>query len=311
MSFLDNIQNKLSRAAQNVQNKFNYIANNIQHKVDHVVQNVKNKFSSNGGENNSSNVTTFGNGNISSDNVIIVNGKVISGGGQSSNHNERGNHQITTSNRSLPAYNKIHVEGAIEARFNPSGAPSAKVTADSSLQNKIQTEVRDGVLYVRPVASYHSKTPIHVDIAGPQISGVHLSGASTFKASNMNTPMLTLDISGASRIDLNGSVQVLNVMSNGASTVNASNLKAEAVALDVSGASTVNVHAKQSVSGEVSGASNVNVHGNPKNSSMDVSGASEVHQASLPLNTNHAAFMAATFNEVAGVGASARSGPKV
>ncbi len=69
---------------------------------------------------------------------------------------------------------------------------------------------------------------------------------------------------GASRADIDGSANDLNIDVSGASKVDADELKAQNVVVEASGASKANVYAIQSIDAPASGASSIGCEGNPK-----------------------------------------------
>jgi Putative auto-transporter adhesin, head GIN domain/Outer membrane protein beta-barrel domain len=103
----------------------------------------------------------------------------------------------------------------------------------------------------------------------------YLKGSGAMEADlSIEVKELTLDFSGASEIKLKGSADDFSAKFSGASELNASNFIAKNVTLDISGASDVDVHATQAIRGVVSGASDVNVKGSPTVRELNKSGAS-------------------------------------
>jgi phage shock protein PspC (stress-responsive transcriptional regulator) len=100
---------------------------------------------------------------------------------------------------------------------------------------------------------------------------VDLNGAAIFKASSLALDNLQIEASGASRVELSGSVSLLELEIAGACNVEAAELKADYLRLDVGGASRCNVHVIKEISGDVSGASKIRYKGSP-NITADMNG---------------------------------------
>jgi post-segregation antitoxin (ccd killing protein) len=169
--------------------------------------------------------------------------------------------------------------------------------------------MRDGYTYINS----HLKAAVTM----PRLTGVTLSGASRCSASGFNSAedfvlnvsgvsqatftallvnKLTLDISGASRvngdvdskgdatlqasgasnIEITGKTVKLIVEESGASTVNLLNFAARDVQVNISGASNATINATGIVSGDISGASRLYYTGTPALGDIHTSGASSI-----------------------------------
>ena len=104
---------------------------------------------------------------------------------------------------------------------------------------------------------------------------IDLSGASTFKA-EMQVHTLALDLSGASKLVLQGTADVLKADCSGASDLKAYELVAETASLDVSGASDIEINVSRNISAEASGASSIRYKGSASVSNVKTSGASSI-----------------------------------
>lgn len=103
------------------------------------------------------------------------------------------------------------------------------------------------------------------------------SGASNVKA-EINTTKLVADLSGASKVTLVGSAQTQEVELSGASTYRAQDLNSINSRLDLSGASSATISTMDELIVEASGASSVDYYGNPEKVDVDASGASSVRR---------------------------------
>jgi hypothetical protein len=178
--------------------------------------------------------------------------------------------------RDVRDFKKIDVSGIINVEVVAQKDFSVEVEADDNLLEHIRTEVQGDTLKLYTKDRVSPKTKIRVIIAMPDLTGADLSGVSKLNASNIKTESFKLDVSGASKIEISGEAQDLNIDVSGASKINAEELKVAKANVDVSGASHITVNATEEVKVEASGASKVNYVGEPKNVIKHTSGVCKV-----------------------------------
>ncbi|MES2730686.1 MAG: PspC domain-containing protein [Bacteroidota bacterium] len=115
------------------------------------------------------------------------------------------------------------------------------------------------------IHGFHSNEPIFIDISGASKSDINLSASS-----------LDMEVSGASVVNIKGQSQRLKADISGASTLDTYELSAKQVEIEATGASTARVNAEESLTAEASGISNIHYRGNPRTLNNDTSGASSV-----------------------------------
>ena len=93
---------------------------------------------------------------------------------------------------------------------------------------------------------------------------VDLSGASKASLSGLDSFKCDADISGASTLDIQGASAICNLDASGASTVNAGDFAVKNYNVDLSGASKAEINCIEMISGEISSASNLYYKGNPR-----------------------------------------------
>jgi hypothetical protein len=118
---------------------------------------------------------------------------------------------------------------------------------------------------------------MRIRISAPNIERVEASGASRINISNLMNSEITLDMSGASKINLAGETSKLTVDVSGASQIDAGGLSAIMANINASGASYVNVNVSKDLTADASGASRITYSG-PAHVSKSTSGASSVSQ---------------------------------
>ena len=117
---------------------------------------------------------------------------------------------------------------------------------------------------------------ISLSVDGPSVD-IELSGASRADI-NVNAGEVEADVSGASKLTLTGTVTDLNIDAAGASSVNAKNVNAVNVDLEGSGASKLYVFVQKELKVDLSGASRCEYIGPDEIvlKSIDVTGASSL-----------------------------------
>lgn len=104
---------------------------------------------------------------------------------------------------------------------------------------------------------------------------IESSGAAQIDLS-LGVDRLSLDLSGASEVKLSGAADRVRIESSGASEIKMFSLKAQYVSVDVSGASDLELYAEEELQIEASGASEIEYVGNARITRQNLSGASNV-----------------------------------
>jgi hypothetical protein len=104
---------------------------------------------------------------------------------------------------------------------------------------------------------------------------VDVSGATELEGF-INIENLYLELSGASEVELVGSAKTLKISGSGASELDLSDFKTMTASVNLSGASEVDINVVESLSVDLSGASEVNYWGRPRLTNISTSGASSI-----------------------------------
>lgn len=213
-----------------------------------------------------------------------------------------GNGNIITQDRTTGKFNSVHVSGAINVYLKQDSAQQAiKVEADENLQELIEIEEENGVLYISPRDNYNldpSNKNIKVFVTAPHFISLGASGASNLYSENKLTSVETLDIdlsgaseikmdikaprintevTGASSVVLTGETKDFRIEGSGASEIKCFGLMTETTELDISGAFSAEIFASVKLDVQASGASDVKYKGAPS-VSQDLSGASSIRK---------------------------------
>lgn len=180
-----------------------------------------------------------------------------------------------TEQRDIGDFQKVDVSGAVNVEVFADKDFAVSVEADDNLLGQIKTELDGDTLKVYSKGWFSPKTKITVKISMPKLEEVEVSGASNVTASNLKNENLEVNLSGASKLKIDGKTTNAKFDVSGASKFDGENLEIENAEIDNSGASSVLVSVTKNLTADTSGASKVTYIGNPA-VEKNVSGASSV-----------------------------------
>jgi len=190
----------------------------------------------------------------------------------------QGSGRIATEKRALTGFTAIEASGAIDVDITQSDSYSVEVSADDNILPKIITKVEGETLLIeRNGDDFFNSSTVHVKISLPKLAALELSGASDGTAKNIKADKLNLEISGASKLIVSGTVTELHSEVSGASKLEAKDLVADNAEIECSGASKAHMHATTSLKINAGGASKVVYSGTPR-VIEESSGASSIAQ---------------------------------
>jgi hypothetical protein len=196
--------------------------------------------------------------------------------------------------REVPVFSGVAVQSGLNARMTI-GPRALVVRTDDNLQDRIETEVQNGVLIIRAKGAF-APTYLEVTIAAPLMLSVdgsdraHLwgeirtggsfqaiaSGGSELSLVGLDTLTFRADASGNSRVMVAGIAEQALMMASGGSHLTIDGVPAQTVSIDLRDGSTGRVRASDAVRGALSQGSHLAVFGNPGRRDVSVSGASSV-----------------------------------
>jgi hypothetical protein len=180
-----------------------------------------------------------------------------------------------TESRDVNDFQKVDVSGALNVEVIANQDFSVTVEADDNLLDKVITEVDGDTLKVYSKGWLSPKTKINVKISMPNLDVIEISGASNVTATDIINEDLSIDLSGASKLKIDGKSTNATFDVSGASKFDGENLQIENANIDNSGASSVLVSVTKTLTADASGASKVTYIGDPS-VEKSVSGAAKV-----------------------------------
>jgi hypothetical protein len=196
-----------------------------------------------------------------------------------------GNGKMTSSERTLPPFEKIRISGSAEVRFHASQEYRAVITVDSNIEEYVILKTINKTLNIdlRDERSY-SYISFIVDVYCPSISGISISGSGKFEGADkiiaetfeskisgygkidgdIECDTLSVNISGSGEINITGTSKEADVNISGSGNFNGTELQNNRVVIHVSGSGNISIWVLEYLKVNVSGSGNIKYRGNPK-----------------------------------------------
>jgi hypothetical protein len=189
--------------------------------------------------------------------------------------------------------------GIGELNLVQDGSESLVIEAEDNLLPLLESEVRDGVLYlgIKENANIRPTKPVIYNLSVAELDTVESSGAGSIQAGDLQAQTLDLELSGLGSISTGeiqadqlavmisgagsvqaagGSVVDLKAAISGAGSLQAGDLQAETANLDLSGAGSATIWVTGSLDVVISGVGSVSYYGEPASISEESSGVGTV-----------------------------------
>jgi len=197
--------------------------------------------------------------------------------------------------RDVHDFQEVSLEGVGTLKIEQGETESLTIDAEPKVLKKIETEVQNGRLTIRPDQSFKTRQPITYYLTVKQLTGIELAGAGRIESAQLSTDKLRINGKGAGAVAINGltanTLEVTaagNVQAELAGTVDsqtvtvsdaahytAAELDSRLASVTASGASQVTVNVTEGLDAQVSGAAHVEYTGNPA-VTQDISAAGSI-----------------------------------
>lgn len=214
----------------------------------------------------------------------------------------RASGQVTSLDYSIPAYSELKVSDAFHAYVTFSDTEeSVRVEANDNLHDRIvvQKEGKALVVRLKNFTNVRGNATMNVYITTKNIATFDLSGASRVTLDNewtvsdgridlsgasnflggVTAERLYLDTTGASSLDLFGSVSSLNAKLKGSSDIKDFDLQVAHLNIALSGSSEAFLSVAETIDIEASGSSTLHYKGEATVNSQKLSGSSEINHS--------------------------------
>lgn len=195
----------------------------------------------------------------------------------------KGNGTVREETRPVADFHAVDVSSGLAVTLQTGKDPSLVVRADENLLPLIQTEVKNGVLTIKPSKSIRPSDRARVTLTTKHVDSISISGgvemeanlsktsALVVKASggteleldDVDTETLTAELSGGAKLEATGRVRAAKLQASGGVDIRASDLKIETAAVDFSGGVQARLHVDKAVTGRARGGVSVALKGTP------------------------------------------------
>lgn len=185
--------------------------------------------------------------------------------------------------RDVRDFQEVTLEGVGTLVIEQGDTESLSIEAEPRVLRRIETEVANGRLTIRPDRSFETREPITYFLTVKQLTGIELAGAGRIEAGQLSTDQLQINGRGAGAVviddlitntlevtasgnlqaELAGAVDSQTVTLSDAAGYAAANLSSRTASITASGASQAIVNVSESLDARVSGASRVEYIGDP------------------------------------------------
>ena len=189
------------------------------------------------------------------------------------------NGPLTKESRNVSGFDGIELRGVGNLFIEQTGRESLTVEADKAVLPELTTRVVGGRLIVGPESNsaVHTTGPINYHLTVKDLNSLEVLGTANARAKGIDTESLTVAISGAGNVRMEGQADEQAVEISGTSTYLAENLESREVNVEVAGAGSAIVNASEILDAEVTGVGSVEYVGDPR-IQQTVSGAGHVSE---------------------------------
>ena len=198
--------------------------------------------------------------------------------------------------RDVRDFQEVALEGVGTLVIAQGDTESLTIDAEPKVLRRIETEVLNGKLTIRPDRSFKTREPITYSLTVKQLTGIELAGAGRVEAAQLSSDQFringngggavtidsltanTLDvtIAGNVQVEIAGTVDSQTAVVSDAAKYAAANLISRVASVTASGAAKASVNVSESLDAHVSAAAQVDYTGDP-DVTEDVSAAGSLN----------------------------------
>ena len=188
-----------------------------------------------------------------------------------------GSGTVKSESRQVSGFSKVDLSGVGRATIQQTGTESLTILAEDNILPLLTSEVRDGTLELglKRMRSINPTEPITYRLTVKSLDSVGVSGSGSVSVTGLDTPRLTVDLSGSGEIRAAGNADSQKIDISGSGRYLAPELTSRAVDADISGSGKGDVRASDTLKASISGSGTLTYIGDPR-VSQDVSGSGKV-----------------------------------
>jgi hypothetical protein len=209
-----------------------------------------------------------------------------------------GNGNLISSERIVSPFDRISSGGSAEVRFHFSQEYKVVVTTDSNLIEYVEIKTKSNELSIGTKNGHsYSFTKWIVDVYGPNLTGITISGSGTFDSAHkimassfvsivsgsgringtIECETLSATISGSGKMNFAGNGKNSNINISGSGDFNGYGFSINNANVRVSGSGKASISVSDNLDANISGSGHINYRGDPKITSS-VSGSGRINR---------------------------------
>ncbi len=123
----------------------------------------------------------------------------------------KGNRNVIESTENLPRFTEIQLDDDIDVLVQKGSVESVTIEADDNLMDVLKLSVSDGTLYISSFYNITSKKKLNITVFYTELEALTLSNGLITMKDVITSDYLDVKASGASRLILNASADVINI----------------------------------------------------------------------------------------------------
>jgi hypothetical protein len=177
-----------------------------------------------------------------------------------------GSGRAAVEERPVTGFDAISVSGGARLVLRQADHESLTVEADDNLLSQVESEVRDGRLFLgwRPGTSVTTTHALRFEVTARAVSTIVGTGGAQVDATDIDTPSLRVDVSGGARLRAEGRADRLEVTAAGGGGYDGASLRSRSAVVRASGGGWAIVDATEEVDASAHGGGWVSYAGAPR-----------------------------------------------
>jgi hypothetical protein len=177
-----------------------------------------------------------------------------------------GSGKVVTESRNVSGFSGLTMNGAGKVSVEWTGTEALSVTADDNLLPYVITEVRGStlVLEFKRNVVFDRVADLTFKVAVKGLNSIEANGAAAVEGKNVDADRLSVNVSGAGAVRMQGKIAQQDVMLNGTGAYNAENVEGKRATVTNSGAGAAVVRVSDQLNANINGIGVIEYIGNPQ-----------------------------------------------
>lgn len=189
-----------------------------------------------------------------------------------------GSGRIVRLSRAVRPFSAIRLEGPAAVEFVAGPTLSIEVEADNNLQDRITTEVDDGVLRIDTRGSFRTRHVPLVRVVAPGLDSLRARGSGAVSIRGLDERTLSIVLYGSSDITVEGRAAEASIALYGSGVIDLTAVRSPHMRVALYGSGDARVRTDEELSAIVYGSGNIEYAGEPRWLDERVLGTGEIRR---------------------------------